>query len=322
MEFMQKTLDQFIIDWLGKKCDYDGFYGGQCVDLYRQYVKEVLGYPQSPGVGGATEIWDSASPEYYDFIKNSPTAVPQRGDIPIWNRKAGGGFGHVSIFLHGDVNKFTSLDQNWPTLDEVTETEHDYKNIIGWLRPKTDVNGKVTELTSLLDKEKRLHEVTRNELRGLVDNDKIELETEKKRLKTIADNMGIMHLNSEVDDERPKLWAKVVTESATFGKYKNGYDEFKLKYEKEVEARTKDLATHQIELQKLKDELKLEQDKNNKKVDNIAKKIEVALEQNVEKKEAVEQDKLDKIKQDQLVQERKNWLVKFINRIQNLFKRG
>ncbi len=134
------TLNEFIDKWLGKKCDYDNFYGGQCVDLYRMYVKEVLGFPQSPGVGGAAEIWDTADHKYYDFITNEPTAVPQRGDIVIWNRKAGGGFGHVAVFLEGDVNKFTSLDQNWPTLDKVTKTEHDYKNVIGWLRPKKQDN--------------------------------------------------------------------------------------------------------------------------------------------------------------------------------------
>lgn len=130
------TIDQFINKWLGKKADYDGYYGGQCVDLYRFYVKEVLGFKQSPGVGGAAEIWDSADPELYDFIDNTLTAIPEKGDIIIWNRKAGGGFGHVSIYLEGDVNSFTSLDQNWPTLDKVTKTAHDYTNIIGWLRPK------------------------------------------------------------------------------------------------------------------------------------------------------------------------------------------
>lgn len=130
------TLQQFKEKYLGKKVDFDGYYGGQCVDLYRQYVKEVLGFPQSPGVGGAAEIWDSASPEYYDFIPNSPTGVPTAGDIVIWNRRAGGGFGHVAIFLRGDVNSFVSLDQNWPTLDKVTETVHNYTNVIGWLHPK------------------------------------------------------------------------------------------------------------------------------------------------------------------------------------------
>lgn len=149
------SLNQFIDKWLGKKADFDGYYDGQCVDLYRFYVKEVLGFPQSPGVGGAAEIWDSASPEYYDFIKNTPTGVPQKGDIVIWNRRAGGGFGHVAIFIEGNVNEFTSFDQNWPTLDVCTLTKHNYTNVIGWLHPKgnmDEISVKKTDFENLVHK--------------------------------------------------------------------------------------------------------------------------------------------------------------------------
>ena len=133
------TLNEFIDKYLGKKVDYDGYYGGQCVDLYRQYVEDVLGFPQSPGVGGASEIWGSASGKYYDFIVNGLYDVPERGDIVVWDRGVGGGFGHVAIYLFGDVNSFTSLDQNWPTLDKVTKTKHNYTNVIGWLHPKENM---------------------------------------------------------------------------------------------------------------------------------------------------------------------------------------
>jgi hypothetical protein len=129
------TLDEFIEKYLGQPVDFDGVWGGQCVDLYRFYLRDVLGFPQSVPVGGAAEIWDTASAEYFDCILNDPQAVPQKGDIVIWDRNAGGGFGHVAIFLEGDVNSFISLDENWPTLSKVTKTKHNYKNVIGWLRP-------------------------------------------------------------------------------------------------------------------------------------------------------------------------------------------
>ena len=133
------TFQEFIDKYLGKKIDFDGYYGGQCVDLYRQYVKDVLDYPQSPGVGGAAEIWHSADPDLYDFIENSPSGIPEKGDIIIFDRDVGGGFGHVCIFIEGDVSSFTSLDQNWPTLDKVTKTKHNYNNVIGWLHPKENM---------------------------------------------------------------------------------------------------------------------------------------------------------------------------------------
>ncbi len=46
------TLDEFVKKYLGKKVDYDGQYGAQCVDLFRQYCKDVLGIPHTGGVIG------------------------------------------------------------------------------------------------------------------------------------------------------------------------------------------------------------------------------------------------------------------------------
>jgi hypothetical protein len=51
--------------------------------------------------------------------------------VIVWNRKKGKGYGHVSVFIHGDVNGFTSFDQNWTTVSKCTESEHDYVNVLG-----------------------------------------------------------------------------------------------------------------------------------------------------------------------------------------------
>ena len=127
-------LDQFVDKWLGKKIDWDGYYDGQCMDLYHQYVHECLGL-EHPGASAAYKLWGYTWKDY-DKKTNTSTAVPQKGDIIIWNTNAGGGYGHVAVYLTGDVNSFTSLDQNWPTLSKVTKTNHNYQNIYGWLRPK------------------------------------------------------------------------------------------------------------------------------------------------------------------------------------------
>lgn len=139
------TLDAFVKKHLGKKIDWDGAYGGQCVDLFRQYVQDVLELPQPKGVVGAADFWanygtDKNLKDHYEKIPNTPTGVPKKGDVMLWNKRAGGGYGHVAVFLEGDVNEFTSFDQNWPTLSVCTITQHDYKNVLGWLRPKNDVN--------------------------------------------------------------------------------------------------------------------------------------------------------------------------------------
>lgn len=142
------TFDQFISQYSGKKIDFDGAYGGQCVDLFRQYCKDVLNVPQAypvpayPDRGrGAADFWTgySSTPELnknFTQIKNTPEFVPSKGDVVIWNRNAGGGHGHIAVFTSGDVNSFKSFDQNWRALSVSEITSHNYTNVYGVLRPK------------------------------------------------------------------------------------------------------------------------------------------------------------------------------------------
>ena len=128
--------DEFIAKWNGKLLDWDGYYGGQCVDLYRQYCQEVLQIPQSPPVVGAKDIWGSYLKKHFDRINNDPMAVPVKGDIVIWDKYAGGGYGHVGVFVSGSVNSFESFDENWPVGSVCHIQKHNYTNVLGWLHPK------------------------------------------------------------------------------------------------------------------------------------------------------------------------------------------
>lgn len=129
------TVNEFVQKYDGQTIDFDGKYGGQCVDLYRQYVKEVLDYPQSPPVEGAKDIWNSYLPEHFTRIGNTPNGIPRNGDVLIWGTQLGP-YGHVAIFLEGDVNDFISFDQNSPLNSTCHIQHHDYKGVLGWLRPK------------------------------------------------------------------------------------------------------------------------------------------------------------------------------------------
>ena len=128
------TFEDFIKKYDGQPIDYDGAWGNQCVDLYRQYVKEVLGYPQSPPVEGAKDIWNSYLPEYFKRIENTPMGVPEKGDVVIFGTTLGK-YGHVSIFVEGTTSRFTSLDQNYPTGSLCHLQGHTYSAVIGWLTP-------------------------------------------------------------------------------------------------------------------------------------------------------------------------------------------
>jgi len=134
------TFNKFITKYDGGKWDFDGAYKSQCTDLFRFYVRDVLGISQPKSVVGAKDFWanyetDPILKTNFEKVANTPSAIPQEGDVIIWNGKVGGGFGHVAMAVRGNIETFVSLDQNWRgqlTTDQIT---HDYKNIYGWLHP-------------------------------------------------------------------------------------------------------------------------------------------------------------------------------------------
>lgn len=144
------TRDEFFNKYNGKGIDFDKSFGNQCVDLYRQYVAEVLGFPQSPPVRGAAWIKDTYDKNLFTWQNNGLFDVPQPGDILIWDQRAAGGFGHVAIFVRGNVLSFTSFDINWPSQGYYDKygnfigtgvahyQNHNYfGGLVGWLRPKS-----------------------------------------------------------------------------------------------------------------------------------------------------------------------------------------
>ena len=128
------SIQEFFDKYNGKLVDFDGFYGGQCMDVYQQYNKEVVGGPHIPA--NAYEVWDRYPTDFYHRIDNAPEGVPQKGDVVIWNRNTGGGYGHIAVFSEGDANSFISFDQNWPVGSVCHLQSHNYNNVIGWLTPK------------------------------------------------------------------------------------------------------------------------------------------------------------------------------------------
>jgi len=131
------NLPEFVKKYDGQPIDYDKNYGPQCQDLYRQYCKEVLCVPQSTPVkdGGAIDVWNVYLKDYFTAIKNTPSGIPNSGDIMIWG-KGVGKYGHIAVFLFGDVRNFYSFDQNWPVGSKCHIQFHDYSALIGWLRKK------------------------------------------------------------------------------------------------------------------------------------------------------------------------------------------
>lgn len=139
------TFNEFISKWSGKGADFDGSYGNQCVDLARFYWKEVCEISQPKAVAGAKDFWTNFESDLnlknnFTKITNSPTGVPQRGDVIIWGSSYGP-YGHIAIFTTGNVDNFKAFSQNDPI--GTLSNERGYKNysgVLGWFRPNKAVN--------------------------------------------------------------------------------------------------------------------------------------------------------------------------------------
>jgi len=133
------TLQEFIKKYDKKTVDFDGAFGGQCVDLFNKYLVDVLNINnpiQQFPVASAYQIYGYAKNNTsFVCIPNSPTAIPQAGDIIIWGQGVGP-HGHVGVFVEGDVMSFRSFEQNWNGVQKCIIVNHPYDHVTGWLRAK------------------------------------------------------------------------------------------------------------------------------------------------------------------------------------------
>lgn len=106
----------------------------QCVDLANAYIRSVL-KQQIIEWTDAVDFPSKADRNIYDFIENTPSGVPQEGDIVVWKPTPG----HIAIFIEGNSKRFTSFDQNFPTGSPCHVQEHTYQNVVGWLRYKQGI---------------------------------------------------------------------------------------------------------------------------------------------------------------------------------------
>jgi len=139
------TLQEFITKWNGKGIDFDGAYGDQCMDLMHQYHVEVLGIIdyRTLAAPAAKDVYLQFETRFnhdlFEKIANTPTGVPNPGDIVLWGTGIGP-YGHVAVFVSGDANSFKSFDQNWPVDSKCHLQDHNYTGVLGWLRFKTTVD--------------------------------------------------------------------------------------------------------------------------------------------------------------------------------------
>ena len=112
----QKEAIKYLYSLEGKGWDYDLAFGWQCFDLVNKYWHQLFGHGLKGA--GAADI-----PNVNNFkgeatvYNNTPSFKAEEGDVVVFNRNYGGGYGHVAIVTKGNYDgkymKFQSLDQNW-----------------------------------------------------------------------------------------------------------------------------------------------------------------------------------------------------------------
>ena len=137
------TLAEFVNKYNKKKVDFDGVYGAQCVDLFRQYAKECLNIPEHTGAcatsGGAKDLfidYPKMPIEKKYFIRETKkTFIP--GDVLIWNETDKNKYGHVAIFLgYLGKNAIIVFEQNGISQEGAEIVLRDKTNLLGYLRKR------------------------------------------------------------------------------------------------------------------------------------------------------------------------------------------
>ncbi|QEJ95318.1 CHAP domain-containing protein [Treponema phagedenis] len=137
------SLDEFVKKYLGKKVDYDGHYGAQCVDLFRQYCKDVLKIPHTGGVIGASELYTKYEKlplemKYFERIPRTK-GKPQAGDVAVFMPTKGNKYGHVAIVISADKETLTVFEQDGFAQTGTYIVTRSYTYILGFLRKKEGI---------------------------------------------------------------------------------------------------------------------------------------------------------------------------------------
>lgn len=122
------TLKRFIVTYNGKKVDWDKAYGYQCVDLFRQYCKDVFDVPQLPAVEGAKDLINNPGKLKVTHGSYAP------GDVLVYDGTPSNPYGHVCILVGLlDSDTFIVFEQNGFEQTGAKLTVRDKANLLGGL---------------------------------------------------------------------------------------------------------------------------------------------------------------------------------------------
>lgn len=132
---------EFVDAYIGKKVDFDGQFGAQCVDLFRQFCKDVWGVPHLGGVNGAKDIYLNydkmpGEVQYTNRVAYSGDNCPQEGNVVLFKESASNQYGHVAVCLYSTKSRIVVFEQDGFAQNGAKIGTWDYARVLGWLTKK------------------------------------------------------------------------------------------------------------------------------------------------------------------------------------------
>lgn len=134
------TFRDFIRKYNGRQVDFDGAFGAQCVDLFRQYAKECLGITEHTGAcatsGGAKDLFLDyegmpAEKKYFQKITGKSF---EAGDVAVWDGNEGNAYGHVAIVIGQFGDDLIVFEQDGCRRDGAKINLRGRERLLGFLR--------------------------------------------------------------------------------------------------------------------------------------------------------------------------------------------
>lgn len=129
------TLEKFVKKYEGKKIDYDGAYGAQCVDLARLYIHLVWNLMQPKSILSAYEAytrWLRCGDDFNEIGWKSLTKIA-RGDLVVFPPTDTNPHGHIAIVLDIADNEVLCFEQNGLTQKGAEQRRRPLDTVFGCL---------------------------------------------------------------------------------------------------------------------------------------------------------------------------------------------
>ncbi len=135
------TILDFAREHQFKKVDYDGAYGAQCVDLFREFCKDSLNIPHTGVVHGAKDIWERYDelPVEKQFFEKLTWQMPYAGDIVVFGATENNQYGHVAIVIMADDSNILVFEQDGFAQNGAKYRTVKRDNVLGFLRKRKGV---------------------------------------------------------------------------------------------------------------------------------------------------------------------------------------